>query len=132
MDIGAEAEVPGERMRVAEDALDRVAVVDAVGARHGVQQVDRFGAQAHGVGKIALETQLNQHHSMQDIADKQALKHYARLRKIDVTSMNLLTSGLDSWFGQQNKLVKNVSNWSFKRLNSFKMAKKLLIQQVAK
>ena len=80
---------------------------------------------------MVLETQLNQLHSMQTIADAQMLKHYARLRKLDVTNINSLTSGLDSWFAEDNKMIKNVSNWGFKRLNGFKMAKKLLIQQVA-
>ena len=80
---------------------------------------------------MVLETQLNQLHSMQTIADAQMLKHYARLRKLDVTNINSLTSGLDSWFAEDNEMIKNVSNWGFKRLNGFKMAKKLLIQQVA-
>ncbi len=35
-----------ERVRIAEDALDRVAVVDAVGARHRVQDIHRFGARS--------------------------------------------------------------------------------------
>ena len=48
----------GERVRVAEHALHRIAVVDAVGARHGVQRVDRLGAQLHRVGDVSLVAQL--------------------------------------------------------------------------
>src|SRR5580765_4535848 len=55
--VGVEAEVAAERVRVAEDALDRIAVVDAVGAGHGVQQVHRLGRDLRRVSKVALEAQ---------------------------------------------------------------------------
>ncbi|MNC99657.1 hypothetical protein D3C83_180160 [compost metagenome] len=41
-------------MDVPEDALQRVAVVDAVGAGHFVQRVHRFHAEPGGQGAIAL------------------------------------------------------------------------------
>src|SRR6266498_3792969 len=59
--VGAEADVAGERVRVAEDALERVGLVDAVRAGHGVERIDGFGAQSHGVGEIALEAELGLH-----------------------------------------------------------------------
>src|SRR5262249_12585707 len=48
--VPAEADVRAERVLIAEEALDRIAVVDAVGARQGVQRVNRLGAELHRVG----------------------------------------------------------------------------------
>src|SRR3989442_11233970 len=56
--VEAEADVAGERMRVAEDALEGSGLVDAVRAGHGVERIDGFGAESHGVGEIALEAEL--------------------------------------------------------------------------
>ncbi|TMQ27179.1 MAG: hypothetical protein E6K82_02645 [Candidatus Rokuibacteriota bacterium] len=48
----------GEGVLVAENALDRVAIVDAVGAGQGVQLVHGLGAEAHRPRHVALEAQL--------------------------------------------------------------------------
>src|SRR6266511_2083487 len=60
LSVGAEADVAGERVRVAEDALERVGLVDAVRAGHGVQQIHRLGAEVDRIGEIALEAELPQ------------------------------------------------------------------------
>src|SRR3989441_681323 len=56
--VEAEADVAGERMRVAEDALQGSGLVEAVRAGHGVQRIDGFRADSHGVGEVALEAEL--------------------------------------------------------------------------
>src|SRR2546422_6066052 len=56
--VEAEADVAGERMRVAEDALERSGLVEAVRAGHGVERIDGFRAESHGVGEVALEAEL--------------------------------------------------------------------------
>src|SRR6266851_4943434 len=58
--VEAEADVAGERVRVAEDALERVGLVDAVRAGHGVEDVHRLGAEVDRVGEIALHAQLRE------------------------------------------------------------------------
>src|SRR3989441_7000653 len=56
--VEAEADVAGERMRVAEDALERCGLVEAVRAGHGVERIDGFRADSHRVGEVALEAEL--------------------------------------------------------------------------
>src|SRR2546426_7146441 len=56
--VEAEADVAGERMRVAENALERSGLVEAVRAGHGVERIDGFRAESHGVGEVALEAEL--------------------------------------------------------------------------
>src|SRR6185436_1416735 len=53
--VPAEADVGGQRVLVAEEALDRIAIVDAVGAGQGVQRVDGFGALLDRPRGVALE-----------------------------------------------------------------------------
>ena len=56
MGVEGETEMARERMGVAEQALDRVAGVNAAGAGYGVQGVHRLAAQLHGEGDVALQT----------------------------------------------------------------------------
>src|SRR5215510_15001238 len=56
--VPAEADVGGERVLVPEEPLDGIAVVDAVGARQGVEGIDRVRAELHGVGDVAPAPQL--------------------------------------------------------------------------
>src|SRR5215470_10344771 len=58
--VEAEADVAGERVRVAEDALERIALVDAVRARHRMELVDGLGAQVDREREVALPRELGQ------------------------------------------------------------------------
>src|SRR6266702_5276217 len=71
--VEAEADVAGERMRVAEDALERSGLVEAVRARHGVQRIHRLGGEADRVGEIALEAELRL-----DVGDLPAVGDFLR------------------------------------------------------
>ena len=56
--VEREADMGAERVRVAEDALDRVGVVDAVRPGHRVQEVHRLGAELRRVGDVPLDPEL--------------------------------------------------------------------------
>src|SRR5712691_3272345 len=75
--VEAEADVAGERMRVAEDALEGSGLVDAVRARHGVQRVYRLGAEVDRVGEIALEAELRL-----DVGDLLPVGDFLRLEAV--------------------------------------------------
>ena len=77
---------------------------------------------------VQLATKL---HSMQDIGDNTALRQYERARKVDIVTMNQLTSGLDSLFASNISLLKKARQWGLQQLNDQVAIKKLLIQQVA-
>ena len=80
---------------------------------------------------MALTSLATKLHLMQDLGDEAYLRKYARARKPDTLSMNVLTSGLDILFASNNKFVKQFTNWGFRQLNRKVNVKKLLIQQVA-
>src|SRR6266853_778113 len=56
--VEAEADMACKGVRVAEDPLQRVGLVDAVRAGHRVQRIHRLGGDADRVGEIALEAEL--------------------------------------------------------------------------
>src|SRR5712692_8414107 len=56
--IPAEADVGAQGVLVAEEALDRIAIVDAVGARQRVKVVYRLGAEPDREGHVPLEAEL--------------------------------------------------------------------------
>src|SRR5207302_6457702 len=56
--VPAEADVGRERVLVTKEALDRITIVDAVGAGERMESVDRLGAKLHRIGDVALEAQL--------------------------------------------------------------------------
>src|SRR6266853_1365826 len=75
--VEAEADMAGERVRVAEDSRKRSGLVDAVRARHGVQHVHGLGGEADRVGEIALEAQLRLR-----IRDYPAVRDFLRLEAV--------------------------------------------------
>src|SRR5436190_3583832 len=75
--VEAEADMARKGVCVAEDALQRVGLVDAVGAGHRVQRVYRLGGEAHRVGEIALEAELRG-----DVGDLPAAGDLLRLEAV--------------------------------------------------
>src|SRR6266851_7491977 len=75
--IEAEADMARKGVRVAEDALERSGLVDAVRARHGVERIDGFRAESHGVGEVALEAELRL-----DVGDEVAVRDSLRFEAI--------------------------------------------------
>ena len=70
-------------------------------------------------------------HAMQDVGDAMFLRRYERARKVDIVTMNQLTSGLDSLFASKISFLKKARQWGLQQLNNQVAIKKLLIQQVA-
>ena len=70
-------------------------------------------------------------HAMQDVGDAMFLRRYERARKMDIVTMNQLTSGLDSLFASKISLLIKARQWGLQQLNNQVAIKKLLIQQVA-
>src|SRR5467141_2360122 len=64
-------------VRVAEDALERSGLVDAVRAGHGVERIDGFRAESHGVGEVALEAELRL-----DVGDLLPVGDFLRLEAV--------------------------------------------------
>ena len=108
-----------ERIVLIGDAAHQVHPMAGQGVNLGFRDVMEL---------TSLATKL---HVMQDLGDESYLHRYARARKPDTISMNVLTSGLDSLFASNNKFVKQFTNWGFRQLNRQVNVKKLLIQQVA-
>src|SRR5256885_5724174 len=75
--VEAEADMARKGVCVAEDALQRIGLVDAVGAGHRVQRVYRLGGEAHRVGEIALEAELRG-----DVGDLPAAGDLLRLEAV--------------------------------------------------
>ena len=75
-----------------------------------------------------LATKLN---PMQDLGDEVYLRQFARARKADNLAINVLTSGLDTLFATDSRMLKQLTNWGLKQLNRRLSVKKILIQQVA-
>ncbi len=69
--------------------------------------------------------------TMQDIGEYSFLRQFERARKADIASMNTLTTGLDYLFASDSTMIKKVTNWSLRQLNSQAAIKKILIQQAA-
>jgi 2-octaprenylphenol hydroxylase len=67
----------------------------------------------------------------QDVGDFSLLRQYERARTADITTMNMLTTGLDYLFASDKALVKKVTIWGLHQINKQAAIKKLLIQQVA-
>src|SRR5438876_5699731 len=75
--VEAEADMARKGVRVAEDALERTDLVEAVGARHGVQRIHGLGGEADRVGEIALEAELRL-----DVGDLPAVGDLLRLEAV--------------------------------------------------
>src|SRR6266850_7674782 len=93
--VEAEADVAGERMRVAENPLQRIGLVEAVGAGHRVQRVHRLGAQADRVGEVALEAQLGLRVG-HELASRDALRLEAVLAENEARGVDLRSRRADA------------------------------------
>ena len=108
-----------ERLVLMGDAAHQVHPMAGQGVNLGFRDVMEL---------TSLATKL---HVMQDLGDEAFLRQYARARKADTLAMNSLTSGLDSLFASDRKMLKHFTKWGFRQLNRQGNIKKLLIQQVA-
>src|SRR5438046_6782742 len=75
--VEAEADMAGEGVCVAENALQRIGLVEAVGARHRVQRVHRLGGEADRIGEVALEAELRR-----DVGDLPAVGDFLRFEAV--------------------------------------------------
>lgn len=66
--------------------------------------------------------------ALQDIGDYHVLRHYERARKLDVVSMNTLTSGLDMLFAVESPWIQRLTGWGMQRVNQWAWLKKRLVQ----
>ena len=78
---------------------------------------------------IAVQKLLMKVHALQDIGEHSFLRQYERTRKVDIASMNGLTSGLDYLFASEQGALKKLSVWGMRQLNGQLVAKKVLIKQ---
>jgi ubiquinone biosynthesis UbiH/UbiF/VisC/COQ6 family hydroxylase len=112
-------ETTAERIAIVGDAAHQVHPMAGQGVNLGFRDVMEL---------TDLATKL---HAMQDLGDEAFLRKYARARKADTLAMNTLTSGLDTLFASDNRLLKHFTNWGLRQLNRQVSVKKLLIQQAA-
>jgi ubiquinone biosynthesis UbiH/UbiF/VisC/COQ6 family hydroxylase len=66
--------------------------------------------------------------SLQDIGDYHFLRHYERARKLDVVSMNTLTSGVDMLFAIESPWMQRLAGWGMQKVNKWTWLKKRLVQ----
>ena len=66
--------------------------------------------------------------SLQDVGDYHFLRHYERARKLDVVSMNTLTSGLDMLFAIESPWMQRLTGWGMQKVNQWTWLKKRLVQ----
>lgn len=66
--------------------------------------------------------------TLQDIGDYHFLRHYERARKLDVVSMNTLTSGLDRLFAMESTWMQLLTGWGMRKVNQSGWLKKRLVQ----
>jgi 2-polyprenylphenol 6-hydroxylase len=66
--------------------------------------------------------------TMQDIGDYHFLRRYERARKLDVVSMNTLTSGLDALFATSSPWLQRLTGWGMQKINQWPWLKKQLVQ----
>lgn len=74
---------------------------------------------------------LNQKNPYQQINDAQLLKKYARMRKVDVAKVTMLTDGLYQLFDHPSDVVKKVRNWGFET-TKHRLLKAALLNQAIK
>lgn len=74
---------------------------------------------------------LNKKNPYQKINDTQLLKKYARMRKVDVAKVSLLTDGLYQLFDHPSEAIKKVRNWGFET-TKHRLLKALLLEQAIK
>ncbi len=108
-----------ERVVVVGDAAHQIHPMAGQGVNLGFRDV------------MELSSQTTQLHKMQDMGDNGMLRQYERARKMDIATMNTLTTGLDYLFASDSDIIKKVTNRGLQQLNHQAIIKKLLIQQVA-
>jgi 2-polyprenylphenol 6-hydroxylase len=108
-----------ERIALVGDAAHQVHPMAGQGVNLGFRDVMEL---------THLATKL---HLMQNVGDNAYLRQYARSRKADTLTMNVLTSGLDALFASDSKIFKQLAKLGLRQLNRQRSVKKLLIQQVA-
>lgn len=72
-----------------------------------------------------MATKLN---TLQDTGDYHFLRHYERARKLDVVSMNTLTSGLDRLFAMESTWMQRLTGWGMRKVNQSDWLRKRLVQ----
>lgn len=107
----------GKRVVFVGDAAHQVHPMAGQGANLGFRDV------------IVLEKLVANSHQMQDIGEESFLRQYERERKMDIITMNTLTSGLDSWFSKDYTVLKSMTNWGMHQLNAHSTLKQILIKQ---
>ena len=113
------AQLIAERMALIGDAAHQIHPMAGQGVNLGFRDV------------MELASMATKCHAMQDVGDAMFLRRYERARKVDIVTMNQLTSGLDSLFASKISLLKKARQWGLQQLNDQVAIKKLLIQQVA-
>jgi ubiquinone biosynthesis UbiH/UbiF/VisC/COQ6 family hydroxylase len=108
-----------ERVVVVGDAAHQIHPMAGQGVNLGFRDV------------MQLSLQTTKLHKMQDVGDNGMLRQYERARKMDIATMNTLTTGLDYLFASDSDIIKKVTNWGLQQLNHLASIKKILIQQVA-
>ena len=106
----------GNRLMLIGDAAHQIHPMAGQGVNLGFRDV------------IVLQQLTENMHSMMDIGDSSLLRQYARKRKADIASMNMLTSGLDAFFATDKSWLNTLSYWGFKLLDKQAGLKKRLIQ----
>lgn len=66
--------------------------------------------------------------ALQDMGDYHFLRQYERARKLDVVSMNTLTSGLDKLFAIETPWMQRLTGWGMQKVNQWSWLKKRLVQ----
>ena len=106
-----------ERVALAGDAAHQVHPMAGQGVNLGFRDV------------MQLENLVLTAHALQDIGETAFLRKYERSRKMDIVTMNVLTTGLDELFASDVNLVKKCTHWGLRQLNQQAAIKGLLIQQ---
>lgn len=105
-----------DRVILMGDAAHQVHPMAGQGVNLGFRDVMTFAR---------MTTQLNH---LQDIGDYHFLRRYERSRKLDVASINTLTSGLDSLFAMESKWIQRLTGWGMQKVNQWPWLKKQLVQ----
>lgn len=115
------------QMTVSQLIAERVAFVGD--AAHQVHPMAGQGANLGFRDVIALQAIMAGSHHLQDIGEETFLRQYERLRKADVASMKMLTTGLDHLFAQESNVINSMVVWGMNQLNKHASIKNILIKQ---
>lgn len=104
-----------ERLVLVGDAAHQVHPMAGQGVNLGFRDVMQLAS---------MTTKLS---ALQDIGDYHFLRHYERARKLDVISINALTSGLDMLFATESPWIQRLTGWGMQRVNQWTWLKKRLV-----